>query len=142
MVAAIDILLVEDDEGDVQFTRDAFEHYKIGNALHVVSDGLTALRFLRREAPFENAPRPGLVLLDLALPRVDGRTVLAEITADPALRDIPVVVLTASQAESDMVHTFISGASAYVTKPVDFDQLVGVVGELDGFHLAVVRAPA
>jgi CheY-like chemotaxis protein len=142
MVAAIHILLVEDDAGDIWFTRDAFEHHKIGNSLHVVSDGRVALRFLRRQAPHEDAPRPGLILLDLDLPGVDGRTVLAEISADPGLRDIPVVVLTASQTESDMVHTFLTGASAYITKPVDFDRLVEVVGALDDFQLAVVRAPA
>jgi CheY-like chemotaxis protein len=131
----VDILLVEDDEGDVWLTRDAFEHYKIGNSLHVVSDGVSALEYLRRAG----GPRPGLILLDLNLPRLDGRTVLAELAADEELRDIPVVVLTTSEAEEDIVRSFDLRASAYITKPVDFDRLVEVVQRLDDFYLAVVR---
>ncbi|MPZ79187.1 MAG: response regulator [Actinophytocola sp.] len=136
----VDILLVEDDAGDVWLTRDTFEYFKIGNSLHVVSDGIAALRFVRRQPPYEDAPRPGLILLDLDLPRLDGREVLAELTADPALRDIPVVILTTSDAESDILRTFDLGAGAYVTKPVDFDRLVELVRDLDGFYLTVVRA--
>ncbi len=135
----VDILLVEDDAGDVWFTRDTFEYYKVDNALHVVSDGVSALRFLRRQPPYEDAPRPGLILLDLKLPKLDGRAVLAELRADEALRDIPVVVLTTSDAEADIVRTFDLGASAYITKPVDFEQLVEVVRRLDHYYLTVVR---
>jgi CheY-like chemotaxis protein len=136
----VDILLVEDDAGDVWFTRDTFDYYKVGNALHVVSDGIAALRFVRRQPPYEAAPRPGLILLDLELPRLDGRAVLAELRADESLRDIPVVVLTTSDAEADIVRSLGLGASAYVTKPVDFDRLVELVGRLDDFYLGVVRA--
>lgn len=136
----VDILLVEDDDGDVWLTRDTFEYFKVGNALHVVGDGIAALRFMRRQPPYENAPRPGLVLLDLDLPGLDGRAVLAELTADPALHDIPVVILTTSDAESDVMRSLSLGAAAYVTKPVDFDRLDEVVRNLDGFCLTVVRA--
>jgi CheY-like chemotaxis protein len=142
MVAApmpVDILLVEDDPGDVWFTRDTFEYYKVGNALHVVSDGEAALQYLRRQPPYANVGRPGVILLDLDLPRMDGRAVLAELTADDDLRDIPVVVLTTSQAEADVVRTMRLGASAYITKPVDFDRLVDIVRGLDDFYLTVVR---
>jgi CheY-like chemotaxis protein len=143
MVAApvpVDILLVEDDPGDVWFTRDTFEYYKVGNALHVVRDGEAALRYLRRQPPYANAGRPGVILLDLDLPRMDSRAVLAELTADDDLRDIPVVVLTTSQAEADVVRSMRLGASAYITKPVDFDRLVDIVRGLDDFYLTVVRA--
>jgi CheY-like chemotaxis protein len=135
----VDILLVEDDAGDVWFTRDTFDYYKVGNALHVVSDGIEALRFVRREPPYEDAPRPGLILLDLDLPRIDGLAVLAELTRDESLRDIPVVVLTTSEDESDVVRSYDLGASAYITKPVDFDRLVDVVRQIDNFYLGVVR---
>ncbi|HEV7651754.1 MAG TPA: response regulator [Actinophytocola sp.] len=136
----VDILLVEDDPGDVWFTRDTFEYYKVSNALHVVSDGVTALAYLRRQPPYQDAQRPGVILLDLDLPRMDGRAVLAELTADEQLRDIPVVVLTISQAEADVVRSMSLGAAAYITKPVDFDRLVEIVRRLDDFYLTVVRA--
>jgi CheY-like chemotaxis protein len=135
----VDILLVEDDAGDVWFTRDTFDYYKVGNALHVVTDGVEALRFLRREPPHEEAPRPGLILLDLDLPRIDGLAVLAELMRDESLRDIPVVVLTTSEDESDVVRSYDLGASAYITKPVDFDRLVDIVRQIDDFYLGVVR---
>ena len=137
--APVDILLVEDDLGDVWFTRDTFEYYKVGNALHVVNDGVSALRFLRRQTPYEDAPRPGVILLDLKLPKLDGRAVLAELRADERLRDIPVVVLTNSQDEVDIVRSTSLGASAYVTKPVDFDRLIEIVRRLDDFYLTVTR---
>lgn len=136
----VDILLVEDDPGDVWFTRDTFEYYKVSNTVHVVSDGVAALRYLRRQEPYADARRPGVILLDLDLPRMDGRDVLAELTADVALRDIPVVVLTTSQVEADVVRSMQLGASAYITKPVDFDRLVEIVRGLDDFYLTVVRA--
>jgi CheY-like chemotaxis protein len=140
-LAPIDILLVEDDPGDVLMTREAFEHHKIRNALHVASDGVEALRFLRREGPFAEAPRPGLVLLDLNLPRKDGREVLGEIKQDPALRTIPVVVLTTSEAEEDILRSYDLHANAYVTKPVDFEKFVEVVRQIDDFWVTVVQLP-
>jgi CheY-like chemotaxis protein len=137
----IDILLVEDDPGDVLMTQEAFEHHKIRNALHVVSDGTEALRFVRREPPYEEAPRPGLILLDLNLPKKDGREVLAELKADPQLRTIPVVVLTTSEAEEDILRSYSLHANAYVTKPVDFDRFVEVVRQIDDFFVTVVKLP-
>ncbi|GAA1957968.1 response regulator [Amycolatopsis minnesotensis] len=137
----IDILLVEDDPGDVLMTKEAFEHHKIKNTLSVVADGVEALQFLRREAPYEEAPRPGLVLLDLNLPRMDGREVLSEIKASPELRSIPVVVLTTSEAEEDILRSYDLHANAYVTKPVDFDRFVEVVRQIDDFFVTVVKLP-
>jgi CheY-like chemotaxis protein len=137
----IDILLVEDDPGDVLMTREAFEHHKIRNNLHVVSDGVEALQFVRRETPYADAPRPGLILLDLNLPRKDGREVLAELKASPELRSIPVVVLTTSEAEEDILRSYDLYANAYVTKPVDFDRFVEVVRQIDDFFVTVVKLP-
>jgi CheY-like chemotaxis protein len=140
-LSPIDILLVEDDPGDVLMTREAFEHHKIRNALHVASDGVEALRFLRREGAFADAPRPGLILLDLNLPRKDGREVLGEIKQDPALRTIPVVVLTTSESEEDILRSYDLHANAYVTKPVDFEKFVEVVRQIDDFWVTVVQLP-
>jgi CheY-like chemotaxis protein len=140
-VSPIDILLVEDDAGDVLMTQEAFEHHKIHNALYVVSDGVEALQFLRREAQFADVPRPGLILLDLNLPRKDGREVLAEIKVDPELRTIPVVVLTTSEAEEDILRSYDLHANAYVTKPVDFERFVEVVRQIDDFFVTVVKLP-
>ena len=137
----IDILLVEDDPGDVLMTREAFEHHKIRNALHVVSDGVEALEFLKREGRFGEAPRPGLILLDLNLPRKDGREVLGEIKQDPRLRSIPVVVLTTSEADEDILRSYDLHANAYVTKPVDFERFVEVVRKIDDFWVKVVQLP-
>jgi CheY-like chemotaxis protein len=137
----IDILLVEDDPGDVLMTEEAFEHHKIRNSLHVAPDGVAALQFLRREGEYADAPRPGLILLDLNLPRMDGREVLAEIKADPALRAIPVVVLTTSEAEEDIVRSYNLHANAYVTKPVDFERFIDVVRQIDEFFVTVVKLP-
>jgi CheY-like chemotaxis protein len=137
----IDILLVEDDPGDVLMTREAFEHHKIANVLHVVSDGVEAMQFLRRESPYEDVPRPGLVLLDLNLPRKDGREVLADIKNDPELCDIPVVVLTTSAAEEDILRSYKAHANAYVTKPVDFRRFVEIVRQIDEFFVTVVSLP-
>ena len=139
--APIDILLVEDDPGDVLMTREAFEHHKIRNALHVVSDGVEALEFLRHEGSFAEAPRPGLILLDLNLPRKDGREVLDEIKRDPRLCTIPVVVLTTSEAEEDILRSYELHANAYVTKPVDFEKFVEVVRKIDDFWVTVVKLP-
>jgi CheY-like chemotaxis protein len=137
----IEVLLVEDDPGDVLMTREAFEEHKVGNRLNVVSDGVDALAYLRKEKPFEDATRPDLILLDLNLPKRDGREVLAEIKNDSVLRQIPVVVLTTSQADEDVVRSYQLHANAYVTKPVDFDRFVNVVKQIDEFFISVVRLP-
>jgi CheY-like chemotaxis protein len=138
---AIEVLLVEDDPGDVLMTREAFEDNKVRNTLHVVNNGVDALAFLRKQAPYADAPTPDLVLLDLNLPRMDGREVLAEIKADESLGRIPVVVLTTSEAEEDVLRSYQLHANAYVTKPVDFEQFVNVVRQVDDFFLTVVRLP-
>jgi len=137
----IDILLVEDDPGDVLMTREALEHHKVRNTLHVVSDGVEAIGFLRREAPYDGVPTPGLILLDLNLPRRNGQEVLAEIKQDPELRQIPVVVLTTSKADEDILRSYNLHANAYITKPVDFDRFVEVVRKIDDFFLTVVTLP-
>ncbi|MEU0529721.1 response regulator [Amycolatopsis tolypomycina] len=139
--APIDILLVEDDPGDVLMTREAFAHHKIRNPLHVAEDGVEAMRFLKREGPFGAAPRPGLILLDLNLPRKDGRELLGEIKQDPVLCTIPVVVLTTSEAEEDILRSYELHANAYVTKPVDFEKFVEVVRKIDDFWVTVVKLP-
>lgn len=141
-VDVIDVLLVEDDPGDVLMTREAFEDYKIHNRLHVVSDGIEAMAFLRREGDYRDVPTPDLVLLDLNLPRMDGREVLAAIKDDEALRAIPVVVLTTSDAEEDVKSSYSLHANAYVTKPVDFERFVDVVRQIDDFFVSVVRLPS
>ena len=138
---AIEVLLVEDDPGDVLMTREAFEQHKLRNTLHVVSDGVEALSFLRQEGEYANVPRPDLVLLDLNLPRKDGREVLAEIKADPQLRRTPVVVLTTSEAEEDVLRSYDLHANAYVAKPVDFDRFIDVVRRIDSFFVTVVKLP-
>lgn len=137
----IHVLLVEDDPGDVLMTQEAFEHHKLRNQLHVVSDGVEALAFLRREGEFADAPRPGLVLLDLNLPRKDGREVLEEVKNDPSLRSIPIVVLTTSQAEEDILRSYDLYANAYVAKPVDFERFIEVIRQIDDFFVSVVKLP-
>ncbi|HKP74126.1 MAG TPA: response regulator [Longimicrobiaceae bacterium] len=142
MVArVVELLLVEDSPGDVELTREALDEAKVRNRLSVVPDGVEALAFLRREGPYRDAPRPDLVLLDLNLPRMGGREVLAEIKADPALRTVPVVVLTTSQAERDVLAAYRLHANAYIVKPVDLDQFLGVIRSVEGFWLAVVKLP-
>jgi CheY-like chemotaxis protein len=135
----VDVLLVEDDPGDVLMTREAFEHYKIRNVLHVVTDGEQALQFLRQTGDYSGAPRPGLILLDLNLPRRDGLEVLAELKADPVLKIIPVVVLTTSQAEQDILRSYTLHANAYVSKPVDFERFMDVIRQIDNFFVTVVK---
>jgi CheY-like chemotaxis protein len=138
----IEVLLVEDDPGDVQLTKEAFEEHKVRNRLTVVSDGVDALAYLRRDpSVYPEAVRPDLILLDLNLPRVDGREVLQEIKGDPDLRRIPVVVLTTSQADEDIVRSYNLHANAYVTKPVDFDRFIAVVRQIDEFFVTVVKLP-
>jgi CheY-like chemotaxis protein len=137
----IEVLLVEDDPGDVLLIREAFEDNKVANRLHVVADGVEALEFMRQQGQHADAPRPDLVLLDLNLPRKDGREVLAEVKNDDALRSIPIVVLTTSQAEEDVLRSYDLHANAYVTKPVDFDRFIGVVRQIDQFFVSVVKLP-
>ena len=137
----VDVLLVEDDPGDILMTKEAFEHYKIRNQLHVVTDGEQALDFLRRTGDYAKAPRPGLILLDLNLPRRDGLEVLAELKQDPVLRVIPVVILTTSQAEEDILRSYSLHANAYVSKPVDFERFIDVIRQIDNFFITVVKLP-
>src|SRR5579884_146628 len=136
----IKVLLVEDDEGDVVLTREAFDEH-LHNRLDVVNDGDSALAYLRAEPPFQDASRPDLVLLDLNLPGRDGREVLAEIRADQALTHLPVVVLTTSAAEEDVLRSYQLHANAYVTKPVDLDGFISAIRHIDHFFVSVVRLP-
>jgi CheY-like chemotaxis protein len=135
----VHVLLVEDDPGDVLMTREAFGHYKLRNVLHVVTDGEQALQFLRQTGDYADAPRPGLILLDLNLPRRDGLEVLAELKADPELKVIPVVILTTSQAHEDILRSYALHANAYVSKPVDFERFMDVIRQIDNFFVTVVR---
>jgi CheY-like chemotaxis protein len=137
----IDVLLVEDDPGDELITREAFEHNKISNTLHVAHDGQEGLDFLYQRGNYEGAPRPDLILLDLNLPKYDGRQLLEKIKSDPDLAYIPVVVLTTSAAEEDILRSYKLHANAYVTKPVDLDQFMGAVRQIDEFFVQVVRLP-
>lgn len=141
LLNVIDVLLVEDDPGDVLMTQEAFEDHKLINSLHVVDDGVEALKFLRKEGQYADRPRPGLILLDLNLPKKDGREVLAEIKSDESLCDIPVVVLTTSSAEQDVLRSYKLHANAYVTKPVNFNRFVDVVRQIDEFFVTVVTLP-
>jgi CheY-like chemotaxis protein len=140
-VKPIDVLLVEDDPGDVLMTREAFADHKLKNVLHVVDNGVDAMSFLRNEGPYADAPRPDLVLLDLNLPRMDGREVLAAVKGDDDLSSIPVVVLTTSEAEEDVLKSYQLHANAYVTKPVDFERFLEVVRQIDEFFVTVVKLP-
>ncbi|BCZ20589.1 response regulator [Mycobacterium senriense] len=138
---AIDILLVEDDPGDELITREAFEHNKLKNRLHVAHDGEEGLNYLYRRGEFADAPRPDLILLDLNLPKYDGRQLLEKVKSDPDLARIPVVVLTTSSAEEDILKSYKLHANAYVTKPVDLDQFMKAVRQIDEFFVQVVRLP-
>jgi CheY-like chemotaxis protein len=138
---AIDILLVEDDPGDELITREAFEHNKLHNRLHVARDGEEGLNYLYQRGAYQDAPRPDLILLDLNLPKYDGRHLLEKIKSDPDLSRIPVVVLTTSSAEEDILRSYKLHANAYVTKPVDLDQFINAVRQIDEFFLQVVRLP-
>ncbi|NLG55441.1 MAG: response regulator [Rhodococcus sp.] len=137
----IDVLLVEDDPGDELMTREAFEFNKVGNTLHVVRDGEQALDFLYQRGEHTDAIRPDLILLDLNLPKYDGRQVLEKIKNDPDLSDIPVVILTTSAAEEDILRSYKLHANAYVTKPVDLDQFIAAIRQIDDFFVQVVRLP-
>jgi CheY-like chemotaxis protein len=138
----IEILLVEDNPADVRLTQEALKEGKVRNNLHIARDGIEAIEFLRRVGKFSNATRPDLILLDLNLPRKDGREVLADIKADPELKAIPVVVLTTSSAEADIFKIYKLHANCYITKPVDLEQFVKVVKSIDDFWLTVVRLPS
>ncbi|ASW56746.1 response regulator [Plantactinospora sp. KBS50] len=137
----IEVLLVEDDPGDVLMTQEAFEEHKLRNRLTVVSDGDEALAYLRQQGQYAEASPPDLILLDLNLPRRDGREVLEEIKKDELLRQIPVVVLTTSQADEDILRSYRLHANAYVTKPVDFERFIAVVRQIDEFFVSVVKLP-
>ena len=138
---AIVILLVEDNPGDTRLVIEAMREAKLDNYIHVVEDGVEAMQFLRREGRFGDAPRPDLILLDLNLPKKDGRAVLAEVKADPVLKRIPVVVLTTSRAEEDVLRAYDLHANCYITKPVDMEQFMKVVAQIDDFWVRVVTLP-
>ncbi|PLZ76838.1 response regulator [Fischerella thermalis WC217] len=138
---SIEILLIEDNPGDVELTKIALEDSKISVNLNIVEDGVEAIAFLRREGKYANVPHPDIVLLDLNLPKKDGREVLAEIKADEKLKRIPVVVLTTSQAEEDVLKVYNLSANCYITKPVDFDQFVKIVQSIENFWFTIVKLP-
>ena len=137
----VEFLLVEDNPGDVPLTQEALKDSKVRNNLNILGDGISALSFLRRESPYENAPRPDIILLDLNLPRMDGRELLSHIKADPKLKRIPVVVITSSEAEQDILRTYDLHVNCYVTKPVDLDQFIKVVQSIETFWLTIVQLP-
>ena len=138
---AIEILLVEDNPGDVRLTREALRDGKVQNRLSVVPDGVEAMAFLRREGAYANAPRPDLILLDLNLPRKNGREVLAEVKSDPDLLRIPVIVLTTSGDDQDVLRAYEYHANCYITKPVDLEQFLAVVRSIEQFWFTIVRLP-
>jgi chemotaxis family two-component system response regulator Rcp1 len=138
---AIDVLLVEDSPGDVRLTREAFKDAKVHINLHVAPDGIEAMAFLRHHGVHVNKPRPDLILLDLNLPKKDGREVLEEIKEDPALKSIPVVILTTSAAEEDVLRSYQLHANCYITKPVGLEGFLAVVRSIDSFWLSVVKLP-
>jgi chemotaxis family two-component system response regulator Rcp1 len=140
-LGAFEILLVEDNPGDVRLTREALKDAKVWTSLHVVEDGVAALDFLHRRGEYADAVRPDLVLLDLNLPRKDGREVLAAIKSENALKAIPVVILTTSQAEEDVVKAYNLNANCFITKPVDFEKFVNIVRAIEEFWLTIVTLP-
>ncbi|MGA2300510.1 MAG: response regulator [Candidatus Acidiferrum sp.] len=138
---SVDILLVEDNPGDVRLIQEALQDGKLLNRIATVSDGQKALAYLRKQGSYTQAPRPDLILLDLNIPRKDGREVLAEIKADPHLRSIPVVIVTSSQAEEDILRSYNTHANCYVTKPVDLEKFVAVVKAIEEFWVTIVKLP-
>jgi chemotaxis family two-component system response regulator Rcp1 len=138
----VEFLLAEDNPGDVRLTKEALRESKISNNLNVVPDGVEAMAFLRREGKYFQAPRPDVILLDLNLPKKDGREVLAEVKADPHLRLIPVVIITSSEAEQDVLRTYELHANCYVTKPVDLEQFIKVIQSIETFWLTIVTLPS
>ena len=139
--AAIKILLVEDNPGDVRLTLEAFKEGKVNNEINVVTDGVEALTYLRKEGQYADVQLPDVILLDLNLPKKDGYEVLAEIKQDPDLKRIPIVILTTSEAERDILQTYYMHANCYITKPVDLDQFITVVKSIETFWLNVVKLP-
>lgn len=137
----VEILMVEDNAADARLTQEALKEGRLRNNLHIVRDGVEAMQFLRREGAFARAPEPDIVLLDLNLPRMDGRDVLAEMKSDENLMHIPVVVLTTSQAEQDIVKSYQLHANCYVTKPVDLQRFIEIVQQIETFWLSIVRLP-
>ena len=137
----IEILLVEDNPGDARLTREAFSMSEIENNLHHARDGEEAMRFLRRQGAFAEAPQPDLILLDLNLPKRDGREVLEDIKSDPLLVHVPVVILTSSQAEDDILRAYRLHANCFITKPVDFEKFIKVVGSIEQFWFTIVKLP-
>jgi two-component system response regulator len=140
-VLALNVLLVEDSPGDVRLTREAFHDAKVLVTLHVAEDGIEAMAFLNRQGKYVDAPRPDLLLLDLNLPKKDGRSVLEEIKGDSALKAIPVVILTTSAADEDVLKSYLLHANCYITKPVNLDGFLEVVKSIDHFWLSVVKLP-
>jgi CheY-like chemotaxis protein len=138
---AIDILLVEDNPGDVRLTREALKEGKVLNTIHVAGDGIEALEFLRHEGKYAKTIHPDIILLDLNLPRMDGRELLAKIKSDPKLRRIPVVILTTSKAEEDIIKSYDLHANCYITKPVDLHQFITVVKSIEEFWFTIVKLP-
>lgn len=137
-----DFLLVEDNPGDVRLTQEALKSHKVQNNLHVVSDGEEAMAFLRKQGKYKDAPRPDIILLDLNLPKKDGREVLADIKSDPHLKTIPVVIITSSEAEQDIIKSYNLNANCYVTKPVNLDQFIKVVQSINEFWITIVKLPS
>ena len=137
----VDILLVEDNPGDVRLTKEALKDAKVLNDIYVARDGVEAMEFMHREGSFANVPIPDLILLDLNLPRKDGREVLAEIKKDPKLKHIPIVVLTTSKADEDIIKTYNLHANAYITKPVDINRFVEIMHALEEFWFTIVKLP-
>ena len=137
----IEILLIEDNPADIRLTQEAFREARLQNTLHVVQDGVSAMAFIRQTAPFQQAPRPDLILLDLNLPKKDGREVLKEIKSDPHIRTIPVVVLTTSDDEADVLRSYDLHANAYLVKPIDILQFIKMIQSLEDFWLSVVKLP-
>ena len=136
-----EILLVEDNPGDIRLTREAFKEGKLKNELHVATDGIEAMAFLRKEGKYRDVQRPDIILLDLNMPKKDGREVLEEIKTDKYLKNIPVIILTTSEAERDIISTYENHANCYITKPVDLDQFIEIVKSIKSFWLSIVKLP-
>lgn len=137
----IDILLAEDNPGDVRLTQEAFKEAKFLNNLYVTSDGLETMDFLRKQGKYEKMPLPDLILLDLNMPRMDGREVLSQVKSDPKLKHIPIIILTTSDSESDIINSYELHANCYITKPVDLDKFLVVIKQIENFWITVVKLP-